>query len=51
MRSPAREVKEKFSTCSMMEDAGILWRGHPRWGISIRVEVIYRGSNHDVCGV
>ena len=36
-KGTAKGVEEESSTCPMTEDAGALWRGHPRWGMPIRV--------------
>jgi len=50
-RSAARKVKEKPGAHLMTEDAGIMWRRHSRWGMPIRVGVVYERSDCDVCGV
>jgi len=35
----------------MMEGAGALWKEHSRWGMPIRVGVVYKGGDSVVCGM
>jgi len=50
-KGTAKGVEEESSTCPMMEGTGVLWRGHPRWGMPIRVGVVYKGGDRVICGV
>ena len=50
-KGTAKGVEEESSACPMIEDAGALWKGHPRWGMPIRVGVVYEGGDSVVCGV
>ena len=50
-KGAAKGVEEESSTCPMTEGAGALWRGHPRWGMPIRVGVVYKGGDSIICGV
>jgi len=50
-KGTAKGVEEESSACPMIEDTGALWRGHPRWGMPIRVGVVYEGGDSVVCGV
>ena len=50
-KGAAKGVEEKSGARSIMEGAGALWRGHPRWNMPIRVGVVYKGGDSVVCGV
>ena len=51
IKGTAKGVEEKSGAHSIMEGAGALWRGHPRWNMPIRVGVVYKGGDSVVCGV
>jgi len=50
-KGAAKGVEEESGTCPMTEGAGALWRGHSRWGMPIRVGVVYKGGDSIICGV
>ena len=50
-KGAVKRVEEESGTCSMTEGTGVLWRGRPRQGMSIRAEVVYEGGNSVICGV
>ena len=50
-KGTAKGVEEESGACPMTEDAGALWRGRPRWGMPIRVGVVYEGGDSVVCRV
>ena len=50
-KGAAKGVEEESSIRPTMEGTGALWRGHPRWGMPIRVGVVYKGGDSVICGV
>ena len=50
-KGAAKRVEEESGARPMTEDAGALWRGHPRQGVPVRAGVVYEGDNSVICGV
>ena len=50
-KGAAKGVEEESGARPTTEGTGALWREHPRWGMPIRVGVVYKGGDSIICGV
>ena len=49
-RSTAR-IEEKFNRRVKKEGRGALWKRRPRRSVTIRIGMVHKGNNSDICRV